>query len=188
MGEVDEAHQAHGDGQADRHDEQHHAGGKPAEHDAGDVDAENHERSPERRAQAARDSVSSGATPRGHRLSDLAEEWPALRRRPGDRYKANSLTVPESADAPFARLRARAAYACLRAHRAARVRRQPHAYNSSARKDRSSAPCRGPSRRRSCRSSSDAACRRCPSPPRQILVHDDVAGRRDRSRSARAGC
>ena len=43
VGEVDEAHQAHGDGQPDRHDEQHHAGGHPAQQHAGDVDAEDHE-------------------------------------------------------------------------------------------------------------------------------------------------
>src|SRR5262245_5946981 len=41
--EVDEAHQAHRDRQADRDDEQHHAGGHAAQEDAGDVDAEDHE-------------------------------------------------------------------------------------------------------------------------------------------------
>src|SRR5262249_54269481 len=42
MGEVHEAHEAHRDRQADRDDEQHHAGGHSTEKDAGDVDAEDH--------------------------------------------------------------------------------------------------------------------------------------------------
>ena len=42
--EVDEAHQAHGDGQPDRHDEQHHPGGEPAEQHVGDFDDEIHKR------------------------------------------------------------------------------------------------------------------------------------------------
>ena len=42
VGEVDEAHQAHGDGQPDRYDEQHHPGGEPAEQHVGDFDDEIH--------------------------------------------------------------------------------------------------------------------------------------------------
>ena len=42
MGKVDEAHQAHGDGQPNRHDEQHHARRHAAQEHAGDVDAEDH--------------------------------------------------------------------------------------------------------------------------------------------------
>src|SRR4029450_12397323 len=48
MGEVDEAHQAHGDGEPDRYDEQHHPGGEAAEHHARYVNAKDHQRPPVR--------------------------------------------------------------------------------------------------------------------------------------------
>ena len=42
VGEVDEAHQPHGDGQPDRDDEQHGAGGQPAQQNTGEVSDEVH--------------------------------------------------------------------------------------------------------------------------------------------------
>jgi len=50
VGEIDEAHQAHGHGQSDRHDEQHHAGGQATEQHVGDFDNEVH--APARRTES----------------------------------------------------------------------------------------------------------------------------------------
>ena len=150
MREVDEAHQPHGDGQADRDDEQHHAGGHARRAACWRCfDAEDHGAVPtgmprsRRRAQARHRNPPEPVRPAV--IAQIVRRKPqTAKRRPSSRVASNAKPPPVAGR----RL-------CMSIARS-RIRRRA----------RSSAPCRRPSRCRSCRSPSGAACRPCPSPPR----------------------